>query len=594
MTTFHEPPAQSRRAARQSERAEDAEGTFGSVHAERSVADSSVTTSSTGSPHHDVRGDTFPPASSTPSDMLTSQEDPTPDSSAPSGRRARARTDSHGLYDLPTVPPVPFVHAASPSSEIWSEPRFVDASGERASTHDATSIHDGEPLTYATQGAQHSEVTTSHSPRDDDSVAPIDLAEPAALSLAERLQQASGVANAAQGAAAPAFRVRDFSPEGGRRAARTAEAAVAEAPLSYHTQQAPVAPSQPEPVVEHSAPRAQEYTLTRRELRALQAEQNSSSGFTESASVPPLVEPEAPSTESTATALSNAMAEFDALARAAQEKEVPAPPSVTHQPPSQVSTPDPSATSETPVEWIALPEADLSLQEPLAPPLDNPFANPPSQPSVSISAPHSSEIGEYPRVSADGAQSVGSTDATSEGPDELTPQFVEPVTVEPSYASTAGHWSHQAALDDETQPFENTLSREVGRGHVSTATNALVLPTTSQMNDIASAINSTGEILVTGSITLPSALGRKGGDSRRYDDPDVDALFDAYDNELVATDSAPVSAIRAVSTHTSTHGVITANKPTGNRMLTVMMVIAGVMGVAVFGLLIAGFVFNIF
>jgi hypothetical protein len=180
---------------------------------------------------------------------------------------------------------------------------------------------------------------------------------------------------------------------------------------------------------------------------------------------------------------------------------------------------------------------------------------------------------------------------------ELTPQFVEP-QVEPvaeaSYASTAGHWSRQAALDDETQPFENTLSRDVGGGNVSTATNALVLPTTSQLNDIASAINSTGEILVTGSITLPSALGSTGGDSRRYDDPDVDALFDAYDNELVATDSAPVSAIRAVSTHTSTHGVITANKPTGNRLLTVMMISAGVMGVAVFGLLIAGFVLNIF
>jgi len=173
--------------------------------------------------------------------------------------------------------------------------------------------------------------------------------------------------------------------------------------------------------------------------------------------------------------------------------------------------------------------------------------------------------------------------------DPLTALFVEPIEQTGSHATSTGHWSQQAQIEDDEQPFENTLSRDVGGGNVATTTSALVLPVMPTA-DFGGIISGTGEILVTGSIELPRSLGTTGGDSRRYDDPDVDNLFDAFDNEIISTDSAPVRAIRAVSTHTSTHGVITtANKPHGNRLLLAALIAIPVLIVGIAGLLIAAF-----
>jgi hypothetical protein len=114
-------------------------------------------------------------------------------------------------------------------------------------------------------------------------------------------------------------------------------------------------------------------------------------------------------------------------------------------------------------------------------------------------------------------------------------------------------------------------------------------------NPFPSALNATGEILLTGSIDLPRSLSSVGGDSRHFDDSDVDLMYDDKERELSLTDSSPVSAIRAVSTHTSARGVISsANKPRGNRLLTVLLVTAAVMAVGVVGLLIAGLAGRIF
>jgi hypothetical protein len=176
----------------------------------------------------------------------------------------------------------------------------------------------------------------------------------------------------------------------------------------------------------------------------------------------------------------------------------------------------------------------------------------------------------------------------------------EPVFIEPElehtggYVAPAGHWSRQADLDDETQPWENTITREVGGSNVATTTSALVLPEIPRPNDFPTALNSTGEILLTGSINLPASLGTVGGDSRRYDDPNVDYMFDTQDGEFSGTDSSPVRAIRAVSTHTSGRGVIHANKPHGNRMLTVLLITASAMAAGVVALLVASFVLKLF
>jgi len=180
-------------------------------------------------------------------------------------------------------------------------------------------------------------------------------------------------------------------------------------------------------------------------------------------------------------------------------------------------------------------------------------------------------------------------------PANVTPTFMEPdLEHTGSWEAPVGHWSRQADLDDENQPWENTVTREVGGGNVATTTSALVLPEMPLANPFPSALTGTGEILLTGSIDLPRSLSSGSGDSRHFDDTNVDLMYDTPDSEIGSADSAPVSAIRAVSTHTSARGVINSKKPQGNRMLTVLLVTASVMAAGVVVLLVAGLMGNVF
>jgi hypothetical protein len=111
-----------------------------------------------------------------------------------------------------------------------------------------------------------------------------------------------------------------------------------------------------------------------------------------------------------------------------------------------------------------------------------------------------------------------------------------------------------------------------------------------------SPLSSTGEILITGSISLPSSMGTTGALPARYDHSDVDALLAADDREdSTDVDSAPVRAIRAISTNTSSGPVISTVKPkSNNRMLTVVAVSAAVVAAGIVALLVAGWIFKIF
>ena len=273
--------------------------------------------------------------------------------------------------------------------------------------------------------------------------------------------------------------------------------------------------------------------------------------------IPPLVEP----TAAPHSALSDAMAEFEALTRATENEAAAKAPSDDDAP----------VDIERPAPAVAAPAAAAAA----APVAATPVAGEQSKPAVE-STPFSFLVN--PPASAQPA--APSAAAAADDADAYTPPI--------------GHWSRQAELDDENQPFENTLSRDVGGGNVATTTNALVLPMIPQRDDFSSVLNATGEIMVTGTINLPGSVGTTGRDSRHYDDPEVDHLFDAFDNEIPNTDSAPVRAITAVSSHTATRGGIEPGRKQSNRMLNVLLVTASVMAVAVVGLLVAGFVFNIF
>jgi hypothetical protein len=169
-----------------------------------------------------------------------------------------------------------------------------------------------------------------------------------------------------------------------------------------------------------------------------------------------------------------------------------------------------------------------------------------------------------------------------------------PVNDGDAYSVPAGHWSRQASIDDDTQ-IHHTLSRNVGTTSGAVTANTLVVSSIPTANDLIMPLGTTGEILITGSIDLPRSLGSTGAHPARYDHSDVDALIDADDREDSHVDSAPVRAIRAVSTHTSTRGVIEAAKPTSaSRLPLVLAVSAAVMAVGVVTLVVMGFMNHVF
>jgi hypothetical protein len=172
----------------------------------------------------------------------------------------------------------------------------------------------------------------------------------------------------------------------------------------------------------------------------------------------------------------------------------------------------------------------------------------------------------------------------------VVPVFIEPSPT-PASTRSAGHWSVRPDMDEDIESLENTITRTVGAG-TSATTNALVLPSIPQSSDLITPFTATGEIMVTGSIDLPRSLGSTGVHPSRVDTSDFEV--DPMDREVLSTDSAPVRAIRAVSTHTSSNGLITSRKPQNNRMLTVLVISASGMAVGVAGLLFAGYALQLF
>ncbi len=183
----------------------------------------------------------------------------------------------------------------------------------------------------------------------------------------------------------------------------------------------------------------------------------------------------------------------------------------------------------------------------------------------------------------------------------VEPDVAGPITDDPSrefvtapevYTPPTGHWSTQAGIDDKTQTADHVLSRDLAAIDAIT-TNALVLPNFPTSGTFTGPVGTTGEILITGSFDLPSSVGVSGMHPSRYDHADVD-LLDQSDREDAAPDSAPVRAIRAVSTHTSSQGLIATRRPKGNNLPVILSITAGVMMVGVVVLVVAGMVFKIF
>jgi hypothetical protein len=101
-------------------------------------------------------------------------------------------------------------------------------------------------------------------------------------------------------------------------------------------------------------------------------------------------------------------------------------------------------------------------------------------------------------------------------------------------------------------------------------------------------------VLVTGSFDLPRSLGSTGQHPNLYDSPDVDRYVDRIDREQPASDSEPVRASSAVSTHAAGTAMIAPQKRRAVSVPVVLAITAAVLLVASIALFIGGFVLNIF
>lgn len=208
---------------------------------------------------------------------------------------------------------------------------------------------------------------------------------------------------------------------------------------------------------------------------------------------------------------------------------------------------------------------------------DAPFVPTPAAPPVQTSAPTS------PFTAFGLAPSSAATPKPAEAED-TSAQERRPFT------PPTGHWSTAAEVEDASEPI---ISRNVGQSTAATTTNALILPSIPRP-DATAPLTSTGEILVTGSIDLPRGVGSTGLNPEHLDSSDIDNLLDGEENEFNTSEVAPVRASRAISTHTSTRGVITPPKKRGNALPTVLIITAGVLAVGVIGLLVAAYWLKVF
>ncbi|RZI94544.1 MAG: hypothetical protein EOO67_04410 [Microbacterium sp.] len=140
--------------------------------------------------------------------------------------------------------------------------------------------------------------------------------------------------------------------------------------------------------------------------------------------------------------------------------------------------------------------------------------------------------------------------------------------------------------------FDQLLTR--GATGALSMPNALILSQTPDGGSLTSPVAATGEILITGTFALPDHYGSTGTVPGRADGKEADAVL--VDGELPAASSpTPIAASAAISTIKSADEIIKPPAPErGSRLMVVLAITAGVLAVALAGVLILAITTGIF
>jgi hypothetical protein len=115
-----------------------------------------------------------------------------------------------------------------------------------------------------------------------------------------------------------------------------------------------------------------------------------------------------------------------------------------------------------------------------------------------------------------------------------------------------------------------------------------------EMPTALSAMNETGEIIVTGQIILPASVAQTGTDMRRFDTAEVDLASEQEPNVGNVGSLAPVSATRAVSAFSSTTSSTLPPRTGSHRLPMALAMIAAALAVGVVGVFVANIFLKFF
>ncbi|MBH0115734.1 hypothetical protein I6E52_02615 [Salinibacterium sp. NG253] len=616
MTTFHDPPPQSRRAARQSERTHSSdeqptvEGftTFPSQSDDTHTSDVNQAPRSAPAtpPATPAQAPVAPPAASQPTAAAAYLTAPPP--------------NVNGQSNSAVAPPAPVVPAASavPASDAGTDVSQLTRRElrELRAREEAASQTTAAPATPA-PAAPAQAAPVHPAPAQPAPAAPAPVAPPQAASApAASAQPAASTAPVAPAASAPAPASAPAQAPASAPAARpsladlaaaaSAAAQVKPARTAEELSFTPAAQAYIEPpalvdplaVVPEAAATAAAPTDALSAFESLLANPDGSVTGAPAPAAPrsPLADLPAPNVAAVPSARTTADPVTKVMPAAKPEQgaksdttAAPTKPEQSTRPtvegllgfdPAPAATKPQASSTPTASTQTTLSNARAEFDELARKRLDGEVA------AASVAKPANAPTAQAPVAPAPTAQAPA---APSASPAPAAPSASPAPAATPVVAASGisiGHWSSQTKTDDETN--NAIVTRTIGSG--STATNALVLPAIPFATDIRGPLTSSGEAMLTGSIDLPSTLSASGV-SDRFDKGDIDSLLDLNDSDMVSTDSAPVRAVKAVSTF-SNQSVTQTQKPKGTRALTVLLISAASMAVVVAGLLVAAFAFN--
>lgn len=196
-------------------------------------------------------------------------------------------------------------------------------------------------------------------------------------------------------------------------------------------------------------------------------------------------------------------------------------------------------------------------------------------------AEHSVETESEPATDSVDADDDDDNDPLS----EFAPVEAERAIVNPKFGADllAGEVTEVQLPPSFDQLITRSMTGAVGTG------NALILSQTPSAPNLVAPVTATGEVLITGTLNLPEGLGSTGHAVGTADSKETDAVL--IDGELPAHSSpTPIAASAAISTVKNSGDIIKPPVPEkGSRLLLALAITAGVLGLALVGVLILMF-----